>query len=421
MQFERINCSYDEFNHFVMEHPYGSFYQTTHYVEYEKIHGFDAYQPVAVGRNGQIEGGALIQLKPIPHTPWFYAFLRKGFVMDYDRPDRDALFDSLWSAVIAEMKAQNVIYFRFCLPVQEHQTDVLDLFRAKGARHKGFFDNNQFYAFFRFNAVLDVTPDEKTLMKNLSSTNRRWVKKSQKYGLQLSYGTLDDCKIYQKLKDETAVRNHISSHTLEEAETIYREITKAGTGKLYLVKLVPEETLKILHKDMAARQRELKKLTSKETSNPVQIEDINNAIEKLEQQIAELEALKQEKPEGVYLSAALTFGHGEVMDYLFAGSSSEYRDYLPNYLMLWQIIKDAKAEGYKYVDFGGTDPESRPSPLSEFKLRWGCKTIAYSGDFDYVVKKPWGNLFRCLLERRETKRGKYDEKTRTTSSDDDVF
>lgn len=400
MSFKRIDKGPDAFNRFITGHRYGSYYQTTYYAEAEKLHGFRDYAAVSVGSGDEIEAGALIKLKAIPHTPFYYAYLRMGFVLDYDRNDWRELLDALWLEVIREMRSRHVIYFRYDLPVEDHRGDVYERFKAYGSRQTGLFDDNSYYTYFRFRAILDITPDEKELMKGFSSTNRQCVKKCEKYGLELRYGGLEDIGIYQQLKDETGERNHISSQSLKEAELIFSELEKSGTARLYLVRLVPAETLKILRADLAGREKELSKLQAKARPNPTAVSDIEASIEKLRAQIGDMEALEKEKPEGLYLSAGITFGHGETLDYLYAGSSSEYRDYLPNYRMVWQLIKDAKADGYKYVDMGGTDPEDKPSPLSIFKKKWGCRTAAFSGDMDYVVSRPLGNIFRYLMDKK---------------------
>lgn len=403
MSLKRMTVTLDEFNEFIMSHSYGSYYQTSYYSEAEKSHGFYDYKYVTVGDGRQIIGGTVFKLKKIPHTPWNYAFLRMGFVLDYDAGNWREVLDVLWDETLKEMKKQKVIYFRFDLQVEESRKDVYDYFKSKGAAQKALTDDNKNYTFFRFRAILDITPDEKALMKGMSSTNRQCVRKSQKYGLELRYGGLEDMKIYRQLKDETGERNHISSQSTEEVERIFRELSKSGTAKLYLVRLIPAETLKCLRADLERRKKELAKLRAKARPNPAAISDIEASAEKLQAQIKDMEELEKKKPEGLYLSAGITFGHGETLDYLYAGSSSEYRDYLPNYLMVWQLIKDAKEEGYKYVDMGGTDPESKPSSLSMFKTKWGCRTLAYSGDFDYVLSKPWGNIFRSLMNKKEKK------------------
>lgn len=55
----------------------------------------------------------------------------------------------------------------------------------------------------------------------------------------------------------------------------------------------------------------------------------------------------------------------------YAGSLEEYLPYRPNDILPWEVIKWAKANGYKYFDFGGAGKPNLPYGVRDFKLRFG--------------------------------------------------
>ena len=60
-------------------------------------------------------------------------------------------------------------------------------------------------------------------------------------------------------------------------------------------------------------------------------------------------------PNGIYLSGALLMFAGSKSYYLYGASSNDYRDFLPNHHMQYEMMKFAREHGAKTYDFGGTD------------------------------------------------------------------
>ena len=72
-----------------------------------------------------------------------------------------------------------------------------------------------------------------------------------------------------------------------------------------------------------------------------------------------------------------------------------------NYLIYYEIIKDAVEEGYKTIDFFGTsynptqdDPEYG---IWLFKKRLGGEYTEFIGEFDYIFKGLTYKLFNILV------------------------
>src|SRR3972149_6800773 len=62
--------------------------------------------------------------------------------------------------------------------------------------------------------------------------------------------------------------------------------------------------------------------------------------------------------QGDVLSAAITFSYGDTVTYVHDAS---VRSNVPiSYFLLWEIIKEAKKDGYRYFDFWGIAPNDDP-------------------------------------------------------------
>ena len=91
-----------------------------------------------------------------------------------------------------------------------------------------------------------------------------------------------------------------------------------------------------------------------------------------------------------------------------------------NYLLYYNIIKDANKEGKKVVDLFGTCGIPNPDPsnpiygIHSFKKRLGGEYIEFIGEFDLVVNKkmyflyqkivPLKNKIHHYLQRKKNKK-----------------
>jgi len=84
------------------------------------------------------------------------------------------------------------------------------------------------------------------------------------------------------------------------------------------------------------------------------------------------------------------------MTYLHGSSSSESRNLMAPFILHWDAIQSAKAEGFKTYDFWGCNPERhdafdfRPrwEGITRFKLGWGSERVSLVGTFD-LPERPW--------------------------------
>lgn len=95
--------------------------------------------------------------------------------------------------------------------------------------------------------------------------------------------------------------------------------------------------------------------------------------------------------EGEEIASIMTlFSHDEAI-YLYGASSNHKRNLMPNHLLQWTAMKDAKTYGSKYYDLYGMPPdgENEHHPmhgLYMFKANFGGKIIHRIGSWDIALR-----------------------------------
>ena len=108
--------------------------------------------------------------------------------------------------------------------------------------------------------------------------------------------------------------------------------------------------------------------------------------------------------EGEEIASIITlFSHDEAI-YLYGASSNSKRNLMPNHLLQWTAMKDAKAYGSKYYDMYGMPPEGKDENhpmhgLYMFKANFGGKNIHRTGSWD-VTLKPVYRLYSAAEKLR---------------------
>jgi len=102
--------------------------------------------------------------------------------------------------------------------------------------------------------------------------------------------------------------------------------------------------------------------------------------------------------EGRVIAANLMIFWGDAAVYLHGASSRENKNVMAPYLLHWEMIKKAKAEGFEYYDFWGIAPPESPhhpwAGITRFKKGFGGTEVAYPGGYDLPFNKFWYNLYR---------------------------
>lgn len=204
-------------------------------------------------------------------------------------------------------------------------------------------------------SVLDLTQTEEELLQNMHSKWRYNIRLAEKKGVVIKKYFGDDKDINQKIElfyaltKETNARDGNSSH-----------------AKSYYLDLITRSI---------------------------------NTDTKTEPKIT-LYIAEHEKEE---IASIMTLFNNDQAIYLYGASSNKKRNLMPNHLLQWTAIKDAKAYGSKIYDFYGMSPEGKNENhpmhgLYMFKSNFGGQEIHRIGSWDFPTKKIYYtyNFLECL-------------------------
>jgi len=93
--------------------------------------------------------------------------------------------------------------------------------------------------------------------------------------------------------------------------------------------------------------------------------------------------------EGEPIAGTLAVWYGDKVWYLYGASSNAQRNLMPNYLLQWEMIRWAIAQGCRIYDFRGVSgdlDESNPLyGLYRFKRGFNGEFCEFAGEFDYII------------------------------------
>ena len=159
-------------------------------------------------------------------------------------------------------------------------------------------------------------------------------------------------------------------------------------------------TARVSHKGVDKRAcYDILASTYKNAGIPLQgIDFFNNVLDKFETsgQTLYVEILKENK----LIGHRLILLHKEKMYDWYAGSLSEYQEYYPNDLAVWEALKWGCSNGYKCFDFGGAGHPDKPYGVRDFKKTFGGELVNF-GIYGKVNSRFKNTLLKSAISLRK--------------------
>jgi lipid II:glycine glycyltransferase (peptidoglycan interpeptide bridge formation enzyme) len=197
--------------------------------------------------------------------------------------------------------------------------------------------------------LLDISKNENEILEQMHSKCRYNIKLGGKKVVVSEEG-LAGIEVFYKLFRETALRDGISTHSIEYYSTLYNNA-----------------------------------LTYKNGENKINV------------YVARFE--------GDAIAAIITLFRGGTATYLYGASSNKNRNLMAPYALQWRAICDAKKAGCKVYDLFGIPPDDNPSHpmhgLYQFKTGFGGTIIHRPGSYDFPCNKFFYTLFRAAEKYRK--------------------
>lgn len=400
---EKMNITNQQHDAFVKSHPNGDLLQLSKWADTKKLTGWYSRR-IAVGENGQIKGVGQLLFKKIPKLPYTLCYVSRGFVADYNNKE---VLEALLSYAKEVAKDEKSYAIKIDPDVEvDKGAEALKNLRVLGFKHKGFKEGlSKDYIQPRMTMITPIDKTDDELVQSFERRNRSKVRLALKRGTKVERSNCEGLKIFANLMKITGERDGFLTRDISYFENIYDALHEDGDAELFLVKLEPKPVLDTVNQDLEAQLAEKEKLQSKKQDKKTlnKLNDIDNKIKKTNELKSDLTELEKSEPEGIYLSGALLMFAGNKSYYLYGASSNDYRDFLPNHHMQFEMMKYAREHGATTYDFGGTDndpdKDSEHYGLWAFKRVWGTYLSEKIGEFDYVLNQPLYHLVEKVKPR----------------------
>ena len=406
-----VTIDINTFNNFVLNHPYGNFYQTSSYGSLMNKYGLkDLYL-------GFVEGTNMIGVTLIIHKPvcmgFKYAYAPGGIVMDFTNTNivmdvfkalKNYLFKERF--LVFKMDPNIVISIRDkkgqVLEDNDSKNVIMNNLKAAGLFHCGF--NNYFESVKpRWHAVLNINKDASTIFNNLDKRTRNKLRRATKFGVEVYKDNSNDVsKVYEFIK---ANGKYSLNYYQDMANSFGADL------EVYFAKL---NTSTYVENSRIAYEREIEineYLNQIIQSNGYKGKNMSKILNKKMESDKLLGAYKgylvhstevlKNNPDGLIIAGAIVIKYKNKVNLLIEGFNKEYTKLCPSYLIRWKIAE--KYAGSEYVEFDmnaiagkfGKTP-NKYAGLNESKFSYNAKAEEYIGEFNMITNTPMYSLYKSL-------------------------
>lgn len=405
-QYEEFLNKHPESSHFLHSYIWGEFQKQErdikpHYIGYEN----DQNQLVAV---------ALLLERSLMFG-YTYLYSPRGYVIDYkDKPLLKSFTEdlkkfakkkkALFVKIDPDVKLHDLDIDGNIINNKENNEDLVPYLEKLGYKHLGFnknFENNQPRYTFR----LSLKPTIEEITKNFHPTTRKIINKNNPYNLELIKNDPKTIDAFFETMSQTADRENIVNHSYDYYKNYYKTLHKENMSDLYVVTVNVDELKKTYQEKISNLETSINKMSDEKykdsEKNANKKQEFINQLTKAKKEYEVIEPIKEKK---LTLSAILTAKYGNKVWTLHGGNNTLLRELNANYFIYYEIIKDAKQEGYEIIDFFGTTgtptPDNPVYGIHLFKKRLGGEYTEFIGELDLIINKPIYYLYKTLVPIR---------------------
>ena len=343
----RTDLNHDDWNAALRALPYAHVLQTWEWGEFKRATTGWQPQRIAFDRDGQIVAAASVGIRRAGPVRVLYA--PKGPALDYHDVQLTAeVLDTLQRMA----RKHGAVWLKIDPDViagtgvpgdPDDAPDAAGAALTASLKARGWrFSADQVQ--FRNTITVDLTQSEDELLAALGQSTRRKIRVAQKEGVAVRPGAAPDLDTLYALYRTTGERDGFLIRPFSYYEQAWRAFMQAGLAHPLLAEV-----------------------------------------------------------DGVAVAAVILFHFGRTCWYFYGASSNEARDKQPNYLLQWEALRWAKAQGYAAYDFWGA-----PDVFTESDRLWGVyqfkrgfhgTVTRHIGAWDYAPYLPLYKAYTELMPR----------------------
>ncbi len=411
-----ITLKAEEFNAKTRHLPCANFHQTANWGKLKSYTGWIPHH-VALEDEGKIVAASLLLAKKTPLFNSYLFYAPRGFLIDFN--DKE-LLDTFTKEVLGYVKKHKGFELLIDPYLEYRHRDIEGEIIDDGFDNQsvvdqllslGFHHNNGFNLYNenlqpRWLYVVDIKDkDEKAIIKDFKSEVKRRAKKKDFFKIDCRELKADEIHLYKEVMQHTAKRRGF----LDRSETYYKHMYETmhddGILRYFVAEIDFRETLANIKMELDASKAKLEALKAKDTQftktkNEIKEEEVRlTSYQKSYDTISRYADGRSGKHviSGVTL---LTYGDEAVQ--LLAGNYDEFEILYSSTILITELIKMIKKEGYsRYNFYGITGDFSNDNPLIglyTFKKSFGGHVVELIGEFEYVISRPMKTLYELGIK-----------------------
>lgn len=387
----------DEFDEFSKNYNISTVYQTSQYALTMNNQDYDSILLGLVDSNNNIQAATLILITN--NRKFKFAYSPRGYLIDY----RNEELVTLFTRFIKEyLNKNNVVTLKINPPIfktiyyikenniykNNYYDHILNFLISLGYKHLGY--NSYFEGIRpRFEAVINLESDEKDIFDNLKRELKTKIRNAKKTGIKIIKGNDNDLNI---LYDQIKIKYPRNFKYLEDT---YKFFKKSNSIDFYYTKLDTVKYLQETGKSLEEKENEVLKINNKIQSNNSSNKNISKKMNmdldvyKYNKQLVEATKLLKEYPDGLITSSALIAKYKDEVTLLIDGHNKLYKNLNAKHLLIWELCKIYKKEGYKKFNLGGIAniniDDNKYKGLNNFKQSFNPYIIEYMGDLEIIT------------------------------------
>lgn len=301
-----LSVAPDVWDRFVVGHPDAHVLQTSPWGALKSQFGWTD-ERVGLAREGELVAGAQVLYRRLPAGMGCWAYVPKGPLVNWADEEQLA---ALLSALDHAARAHRAIALTIepDLPDESHYRERL--------RSLGFHPTPFSSVQPRRTIVVDISPDEDTILAAMKSKTRYNVRLATRKGVTVREATEADLPAFHALMAATGARNRFGVRAPAYYDAAYRLFVPRGWARLLLAEV-----------------------------------------------------------EGEPVAAVMVFALPPRAWYLHGASGNAHREKMPTYLLQWEVMRWAKSLGCTIYDLWGVPDEDEAELEAEFTQRrdglWG--------------------------------------------------
>ncbi len=407
----------EEFDNFAYNHKYSTYYQTSFYAETSRYEGLNTFY-IGFVENEKLVGATLFLYKTI-YLYYKYAYAPRGFLIDYTNKN---LVKNVTRGLVDLLKKQHYAFIKIDPPVicserdkngniiyfSNTVNDILNTLKDNKYKHQGF---NKYFENYkpRLVAFVNLQSDLKTLYIKTSQEAKKIIDDSTECGVEIvqdSNGNIDELYKFIILKNSKRKKKYyqgLYNNFRDKMDIFFININTdkylTNMKSLYDKESLENEKLASKVQDASISGIEKQNIINQKMSSDERLNNYKN-------ELVYATELSKKYPEFLTIGSAFTIKHNKGVELIIDSYTEEYLKFNPRYVLIWELIKKYKNEGFLYINLNAVvgdftkEDLGKYSTLNNIKLKFNATVMEYIGEFDLVINERVYNKFKEKIEKK---------------------